>query len=76
MMKRLWTIYSLFQDSHRFGTNIRQSMLDMLDLFQLDKKTKWLSSRWVEWTQEQEIYILPEVCTESDDGDLGLRGLS
>ncbi|XP_070687445.1 carnitine O-palmitoyltransferase 1, liver isoform isoform X2 [Pempheris klunzingeri] len=27
-------------DSHRFGTNIRQAMLDMLDLFQLDKKTK------------------------------------
>ncbi|XP_037623796.1 carnitine O-palmitoyltransferase 1, liver isoform isoform X1 [Sebastes umbrosus] len=27
-------------DSHRFGSNIRQAMLDMLDLFQLDKKTK------------------------------------
>uniref|UniRef100_A0A672G7U8 carnitine O-palmitoyltransferase n=1 Tax=Salarias fasciatus TaxID=181472 RepID=A0A672G7U8_SALFA len=27
-------------DSHRFGANIRQSMLDILDLFQLDKKTK------------------------------------
>lgn len=27
-------------DSHRFGTNIRQAMLDILDLFQLDKKTK------------------------------------
>ncbi|XP_042352690.1 carnitine O-palmitoyltransferase 1, liver isoform isoform X2 [Plectropomus leopardus] len=27
-------------DSHRFGANIRQAMLDMLDLFQLDKKTK------------------------------------
>uniref|UniRef100_A0A672MIL4 carnitine O-palmitoyltransferase n=1 Tax=Sinocyclocheilus grahami TaxID=75366 RepID=A0A672MIL4_SINGR len=25
-------------DSHRFGNNIRQAMLDMLDLFQLDKK--------------------------------------
>ncbi|XP_041795092.1 carnitine O-palmitoyltransferase 1, liver isoform isoform X1 [Chelmon rostratus] len=25
-------------DSHRFGTNIRQAMLDMLDLFQLNKK--------------------------------------
>ncbi|CAG5958262.1 unnamed protein product [Menidia menidia] len=25
-------------DSHRFGSNIRQAMLDMLDLFQLDKK--------------------------------------
>lgn len=32
--------FALFQDSHRFGTKIRQSMLDMLDLFQLDKKTK------------------------------------
>ncbi|XP_008291897.1 carnitine O-palmitoyltransferase 1, liver isoform isoform X1 [Stegastes partitus] len=27
-------------DSHRFGGNIRQSMLDILDLFQLDKKDK------------------------------------
>ncbi|XP_029289337.1 carnitine O-palmitoyltransferase 1, liver isoform isoform X1 [Cottoperca gobio] len=27
-------------DSHRFGNNIRQSMLDILDLFQLDKKTQ------------------------------------
>uniref|UniRef100_A0A8C9WUZ1 carnitine O-palmitoyltransferase n=1 Tax=Sander lucioperca TaxID=283035 RepID=A0A8C9WUZ1_SANLU len=27
-------------DSHRFGGNIRQAMLDILDLFQLDKKTK------------------------------------
>ncbi|XP_034735406.1 carnitine O-palmitoyltransferase 1, liver isoform isoform X1 [Etheostoma cragini] len=27
-------------DSHRFGSNIRQAMLDILDLFQLDKKTK------------------------------------
>uniref|UniRef100_A0A671XUV4 carnitine O-palmitoyltransferase n=1 Tax=Sparus aurata TaxID=8175 RepID=A0A671XUV4_SPAAU len=27
-------------DSHRFGTNIRQAMMDILDLFQLDKKTK------------------------------------
>ncbi|KAL7402842.1 hypothetical protein ABVT39_020786 [Epinephelus coioides] len=27
-------------DSHRFGANIRQAMLDILDLFQLDKKTK------------------------------------
>ncbi|XP_034071753.1 carnitine O-palmitoyltransferase 1, liver isoform isoform X1 [Gymnodraco acuticeps] len=27
-------------DSHRFGGNIKQSMLDILDLFQLDKKTK------------------------------------
>ncbi|XP_038561262.1 carnitine O-palmitoyltransferase 1, liver isoform isoform X1 [Micropterus salmoides] len=27
-------------DSHRFGANIRQAMLDMRDLFQLDKKTK------------------------------------
>ncbi|KAM7396472.1 hypothetical protein PAMP_019508 [Pampus punctatissimus] len=26
-------------DSHRFGGNIRQAMLDILDLFQLDKKT-------------------------------------
>ncbi|XP_061773720.1 carnitine O-palmitoyltransferase 1, liver isoform isoform X1 [Nerophis ophidion] len=25
-------------DSHRFGANIRRAMLDMLDLFQLDKK--------------------------------------
>uniref|UniRef100_A0A8C2IL22 carnitine O-palmitoyltransferase n=1 Tax=Cyprinus carpio TaxID=7962 RepID=A0A8C2IL22_CYPCA len=25
-------------DSHRFGSNIRQAMLDMLDLFQLDNK--------------------------------------
>lgn len=25
-------------DSHRFGTNIRQAMLDILDLFQLNKK--------------------------------------
>ncbi|XP_072241614.1 carnitine O-palmitoyltransferase 1, liver isoform isoform X2 [Leuresthes tenuis] len=25
-------------DSHRFGTNIRQAMLDMLDLFHLEKK--------------------------------------
>ncbi|XP_069557956.1 carnitine O-palmitoyltransferase 1, liver isoform isoform X2 [Brachyistius frenatus] len=25
-------------DSHRFGANIRQAMLDILDLFQLDKK--------------------------------------
>lgn len=36
------------QDSHRFGTNIRQSMLDILDLFQLDKKTKWMSWMWLE----------------------------
>uniref|UniRef100_A0A8C3B5E8 carnitine O-palmitoyltransferase n=1 Tax=Cyclopterus lumpus TaxID=8103 RepID=A0A8C3B5E8_CYCLU len=27
-------------DSHRFGANIRQAMLDILDLFQLEKKTK------------------------------------
>ncbi|KAM6926356.1 carnitine O-palmitoyltransferase 1, liver isoform 1-T2 [Lycodopsis pacificus] len=27
-------------DSHRFGGNIRQAMLDILDLFQLEKKTK------------------------------------
>ncbi|XP_044049100.1 carnitine O-palmitoyltransferase 1, liver isoform isoform X1 [Siniperca chuatsi] len=27
-------------DSHRFGANIRQAMLDMVDLFQLDKKNK------------------------------------
>lgn len=27
-------------DSHRFGTNIRRAMLDMLDLFQLNKKAK------------------------------------
>ncbi|KAK5867675.1 hypothetical protein PBY51_012143 [Eleginops maclovinus] len=27
-------------DSHRFGGNIKQAMLDILDLFQLDKKTK------------------------------------
>ncbi|XP_010782003.1 carnitine O-palmitoyltransferase 1, liver isoform-like [Notothenia coriiceps] len=27
-------------DSHRFGGNIKQAMLDLLDLFQLDKKTK------------------------------------
>ncbi|XP_059190781.1 carnitine O-palmitoyltransferase 1, liver isoform isoform X1 [Centropristis striata] len=27
-------------DSHRFGANIRQAMLDILDLFQLDKKEK------------------------------------
>ncbi|XP_056272838.1 carnitine O-palmitoyltransferase 1, liver isoform isoform X1 [Pseudoliparis swirei] len=27
-------------DSHRFGGNIRQAMLDLLDLFQLEKKTK------------------------------------
>ncbi|TMS05013.1 Carnitine O-palmitoyltransferase 1, liver isoform [Larimichthys crocea] len=27
-------------DSHRFGTNIRQAMLDILALFQLDKKAK------------------------------------
>ncbi|KPP61556.1 carnitine O-palmitoyltransferase 1, liver-like [Scleropages formosus] len=27
-------------DSHRFGNNIRQAMLDMLDLFQLDKANK------------------------------------
>ncbi|XP_075894248.1 carnitine O-palmitoyltransferase 1, liver isoform isoform X2 [Nelusetta ayraudi] len=27
-------------DSHRFGTNIRQSMLDILDLFQLGNKAK------------------------------------
>uniref|UniRef100_A0A671Q113 carnitine O-palmitoyltransferase n=1 Tax=Sinocyclocheilus anshuiensis TaxID=1608454 RepID=A0A671Q113_9TELE len=26
-------------DSHRFGNNIRQAMLDMLNLFELDKKT-------------------------------------
>ncbi|KAM9807974.1 carnitine O-palmitoyltransferase 1, liver isoform 1-T1 [Neosynchiropus ocellatus] len=26
-------------DSHRFGSNIRQAMLDILDLFQLDMKT-------------------------------------
>ncbi|XP_034541501.1 carnitine O-palmitoyltransferase 1, liver isoform [Notolabrus celidotus] len=26
-------------DSHRFGTNIKHAMLDMLDLFQLNKKT-------------------------------------
>lgn len=40
--------FALFQDSHRFGTNIRQAMMDILDLFQLDKKTKWLSSPRVE----------------------------
>ncbi|XP_023271204.1 carnitine O-palmitoyltransferase 1, liver isoform-like isoform X2 [Seriola lalandi dorsalis] len=27
-------------DSHRFGANIKQAMLDILDLFQLDKKAK------------------------------------
>ncbi|XP_040895135.1 carnitine O-palmitoyltransferase 1, liver isoform isoform X1 [Toxotes jaculatrix] len=27
-------------DSHRFGTNIKQAMLDIQDLFQLDKKAK------------------------------------
>ncbi|XP_033941627.1 carnitine O-palmitoyltransferase 1, liver isoform isoform X1 [Pseudochaenichthys georgianus] len=27
-------------DSHRFGGNIKRAMLDILDLFQLDKKTK------------------------------------
>uniref|UniRef100_A0A8D3DTI3 carnitine O-palmitoyltransferase n=1 Tax=Scophthalmus maximus TaxID=52904 RepID=A0A8D3DTI3_SCOMX len=27
-------------DSHRFGSNIKQAMLEILDLFQLDKKTK------------------------------------
>ncbi|XP_068170162.1 carnitine O-palmitoyltransferase 1, liver isoform isoform X2 [Antennarius striatus] len=27
-------------DSHRFGANIRQAMLDMLDLFQLEKNSK------------------------------------
>uniref|UniRef100_A0A8C2INC7 carnitine O-palmitoyltransferase n=1 Tax=Cyprinus carpio TaxID=7962 RepID=A0A8C2INC7_CYPCA len=30
--------FSEFLDSHRFGSNIRQAMLDMLDLFQLDNK--------------------------------------
>ncbi|XP_053283297.1 carnitine O-palmitoyltransferase 1, liver isoform isoform X1 [Pleuronectes platessa] len=27
-------------DSHRFGSNIKRAMLEILDLFQLDKKTK------------------------------------
>jgi len=36
----LSTSVTLFQDSHRFGGNIRQAMLDLLDLFQLEKKTK------------------------------------
>lgn len=38
----IWIIFAFTpQDSHRFGTNIRQSMLDILDLFQLGNKAKW-----------------------------------
>lgn len=42
-LKQLFITFLLFcpyQDSHRFGSNIRQAMLDIQDLFQLDKKAK------------------------------------
>ena len=32
--------FPLFQDSHRFGTNIKRAMVDMLNLFELEKKAK------------------------------------
>lgn len=35
-------LFFLFQDSHRFGANIRRAMMEMLELFNLEKKpAKW-----------------------------------
>lgn len=34
------TSFPSLQDSHRFGANIKQAMVDMLNLFQLEKRAK------------------------------------